>query len=70
MQAGHCLRLLVTSSDFPRWDRNTNTGERPAAAVRTQQARQTILHDRVHPSRLILPVVPGAEGESSQGSVR
>jgi putative CocE/NonD family hydrolase len=70
VQAGHCLRLLVTSSDFPRWDRNTNTGERPAAASRTQQARQTILHDRVHPSRLILPVVPGAQGESSEGSVR
>jgi putative CocE/NonD family hydrolase len=69
VQAGHCLRLLVTSSDFPRWDRNTNTGERPAAALRTQQARQTILHDRVHPSRLILPVVPGAQRESSEGSV-
>jgi len=69
VQAGHCLRLLVTSSDFPRWDRNTNTGERSAAASRTQQARQTILHDRVHPSRLILPVVPGEQGASSEGSV-
>lgn len=66
VQAGHCLRLLVTSSDFPRWDRNTNTGERPMAAVRTQQARQTILHDRVHPSRLILPVAPGAHGKFSE----
>jgi putative CocE/NonD family hydrolase len=66
VQAGHCLRLLVTSSDFPRWDRNTNTGERPTAAVRTQQARQTILHDRVHPSRLILPTVTGAQGDTSE----
>ena len=66
VQAGHCLRLLVTSSDFPRWDRNTNTGERPAAASRTQQAQQTILHDQAHPSRLILPAVPGPQGESSE----
>lgn len=66
VRAGHCLRLLVTSSDFPRWDRNTNTGERPADAARTQQARQTILHDRAHPSRLILPTVPGARRESSE----
>jgi len=66
VQAGHCLRLLVTSSDFPRWDRNTNTGERPAAASRTQQAQQTIMHDQAHPSRLILPAVPSAQGESSE----
>jgi hypothetical protein len=64
VQAGHRLRLLVTSSDFPRWDRNTNTGERPAAASRTQRARQTILHDQAHPSRLILPAVPAAQGEA------
>ncbi len=57
VKGGHALRLLVTSSDFPRWDRNTNTGERPAAASHTLQARQTILHDRAHPSRLILPTV-------------
>src|SRR5438270_4230835 len=66
VQAGHCLRLLVTSSDFPRWDRNTNTCGRPAAASRTQQAQQTILHDQAHPSRLILPAVPGPQGESSE----
>ncbi|TQC39026.1 CocE/NonD family hydrolase [Rhodococcus sp. WS4] len=58
---GHALRLLVTSSDFPRWDRNTNTGDRPAAASDTQQARQTILHDRAHASHLILPTVSAAE---------
>ncbi|QYB00517.1 hypothetical protein I1A62_05965 (plasmid) [Rhodococcus sp. USK10] len=60
VKGGHALRLLVTSSDFPRWDR-TNTGDRPAAASDTQQARQTILHDRAHASRLILPTVSAAE---------
>lgn len=61
VKADHALRLLVTSSDFPRWDRNTNTGVRPAAASRTQPARQTIYHDSSRPSRLILPVVPAAQ---------
>ena len=54
---GHALRLLVTSSDFPRWDRNTNTGERPATATSTTRAQQTVLHDRDRPSHLVLPVV-------------
>jgi putative CocE/NonD family hydrolase len=54
---GHALRLLVTSSDFPRWDRNTNTGQRPATATSTTRAQQTVLHDRDHPSHLVLPVV-------------
>ncbi|TQC39213.1 hypothetical protein EEB14_57450 [Rhodococcus sp. WS4] len=61
VKGGNALRLLVTSSDFPRWDCNTNTGDRPAAASDTQQARQTILHDRAHASRLILPTVCAAE---------
>lgn len=55
---GHSIRLHVTSSDFPRWDRNTNTGETFDLATSVVPARQTILHDDEHPSRLILPVIP------------
>lgn len=66
VKTGHALRLLVTSSDFPRWDRNTNTGDRPAAATRVRSARQTILHDQDHPSRLILPTLAAAEREPSK----
>jgi putative CocE/NonD family hydrolase len=66
VKVGHALRLLVTSSDFPRWDRNTNTGDRPAAASHTRQAQQTILHDRAHPSRLVLPAVPAARSLPSE----
>jgi putative CocE/NonD family hydrolase len=56
---GHRLRLDISSSDFPQWDRNLNTGgglgtEGPAAAV---VARQTVLHDRARPSRVTLPVL-------------
>jgi putative CocE/NonD family hydrolase len=54
---GHKLRLHVTSSDFPRWDRNLNTGEPVATATRTEKATQTVYHDADHPSALVLRVV-------------
>ncbi|MGY0390648.1 CocE/NonD family hydrolase [Nocardioides sp. WG-D5] len=66
VKPGHALRLLVTSSDFPRWDRNTNTGDRPAAATQVRPARQTILHDQDHPSRLVLPTLAAEQGEPSR----
>ena len=57
-RAGHRLRLQVTSSSFPRWDRNLNTGQPAGAGSEPKPARQTILHDRAHPSRVTIPVVP------------
>jgi putative CocE/NonD family hydrolase len=57
--AGHRIRLEISSSNFPRYDRNPNTG-RPAgedAALRV--ATQTVLHDGGHPSHIVLPVIPG-----------
>jgi len=56
--AGHKLRLEISSSNFPRFDRNLNTGEEPEHASRFSKATNTIVHDREHPSALILPVVP------------
>ncbi len=56
--AGHKLRLEVSSSNFPRFDRNLNTGEEQARATRMVKASNAIYHDREHPSALILPVVP------------
>ena len=56
--AGHKLRLEVSSSNFPRFDRNLNTGEEGAHGTRFVKATNTIYHDREHPSALILPVVP------------
>ena len=55
---GHRLRLDVTSSCFPLWDRNLNTGEDPGTATRMEVACQTIHHGRTRPSRLTLPVIP------------
>lgn len=55
---GHRIRLEVSSSNFPRFDRNPNTGESIASAVKVISAKQTVRHDQVYPSRLILPIVP------------
>jgi uncharacterized protein len=54
---GHRLRLEVSSSNFPRFDRNLNTGEENASARKPVSATNTIYHDAEHPSALILPVV-------------
>lgn len=55
---GHRLRLEVSSSNFPRFDRNLNTGEGPAFATKYVSATNTIYHDSEHPSAVVLPVVP------------
>jgi putative CocE/NonD family hydrolase len=56
--AGHKLRLEVSSSNFPRFDRNLNTGEIQARATRMIKATNVIYHDKAHPSALVVPVVP------------
>jgi len=55
---GHRLRVEISSSNFPRFDRNLNTGEDQATGTRMQTARQTVFHDRRHPSHVVLPVIP------------
>jgi uncharacterized protein len=55
---GHRIRLEVSSSNFPRFDRNPNTGEPFGASARIERARQVIHHDAQYPSRLVLPVIP------------
>jgi putative CocE/NonD family hydrolase len=57
-KAGHRIRLEVSSSNFPRFDRNPNTGGTFGEDRDVQKAEQRILHDAAHPSRLLLPVVP------------
>jgi uncharacterized protein len=55
---GHSLRLEISSSNFPRFDRNFNTGEEIKFARTFVSATNTILHDAQHPSALVLPVMP------------
>lgn len=56
-KAGHRIGLQVTSSNFPRWDRNPNTGHPIGADAELVVAHQQILHDREHPSHILLPLV-------------
>ena len=55
---GHQIRLEVSSSNFPRFDRNPNTGELPATATDMAPALQSIFHTADYPSALVLPVIP------------
>ncbi len=53
---GHRIRLDVTSSDFPNFDRNHNTGGDDWRQTKLTPAHQTVLHNQDHPSRLLLPI--------------
>jgi putative CocE/NonD family hydrolase len=55
---GHQIRLEVSSSNFPRFDRNLNTGKSASTSAAFVKATNTILHDAAHPSALLLPIVP------------
>ena len=55
---GHILRLELSSSNFPRFDRNLNTGLEGNRAQEFNSATNMIYHDDKHPSALILPIVP------------
>ena len=54
---GHRLRVLVTSSDFPRWDRNLNTGGINSHEKNRVVATNTIFHDVDRPSHILLPIM-------------
>lgn len=56
-QPGHRIRVDITSSNFPQFDRNTNTGEPLGSSSKTRIAHQTIYHGGTHLSQIILPVV-------------
>ena len=55
---GHRIRVEISSSNFPRFDRNLNTGDNPATGTAMVKAAQTIYHSREYPSHIVLPVIP------------
>jgi putative CocE/NonD family hydrolase len=57
-KTGHRIRLDVSSSNFPHFDVNPNTGEPLGRSRRLVVAHNTIFHDAVHPSHVVLPVIP------------
>ena len=55
--AGHRIRLDVSSSNFPKFDANPNTGEPEGRALRTRIATNTVYGDAARPSRVSLPIL-------------
>jgi putative CocE/NonD family hydrolase len=66
---GHRIRLEISSSNFPRWDRNLNTGEPMFTSVKVEKATQTIHHSAQYQSHVVLPIVPRA-ARSTQSAAR
>lgn len=67
---GHRIRLEISSSNFPRFDRNPNTGGRLADETKPIAATQTVYHDRSHPSEIRLLVMPPEAREPSSPLTR
>ncbi len=57
-EAGHSIRVDVSSSNFPKYDRNLNTGGELYTETEWTVAESTIYHDAANPSYIMLPVVP------------
>jgi len=57
---GHRIRVLVTSSSFPRFDPNPNTGEAIGRHTHTVIAHNTIHHDIAHRSRIVVDTIPAS----------
>ena len=61
---GHRIRLDISSSNFPRFDVNPNTGEPLNQNRRWRIAENSVYHDAQHPSRIILPIIPASTTSS------
>lgn len=57
-KVGHRIRVEISSSNFPRYDRNPNTGGTFGEDTELRTAQQTVLHDAARPSHLLLPIIP------------
>lgn len=55
---GHRFRLEISSSNFPRFDRNLNSTQPVAAQKKIVKARQTVFHDNRYSSAVVLPIIP------------
>lgn len=57
-KVGHRIRVDISSSNFPRYDRNPNTGHPIGQDAELEIAVQTIFHDKERPSHIVLPIIP------------
>jgi uncharacterized protein len=68
-KAGHRIRVDISSSNFPRYARNQNTGKPFGMSAEVNIAHQTIFHNTEYPSHLVLPVIP-ASSQAQQAETR
>jgi uncharacterized protein len=66
VKRGHRIRVDISSSNFPRFDVNPNTGEPLNNNRRWRIAENTVYFDAQHPSRIVLPVIPSASESSAR----
>ncbi len=64
--AGDRIRVEISSSDYPQFAPNPNTGAPFGSDARVATAEQTVLHDTAHPSSIVIPVIPGGGGGSDR----
>jgi putative CocE/NonD family hydrolase len=64
---GHRIRLDISSSNFPRFDVNPNTGEPLNEQRRSRIAVNSIYHDPQRPSRIVLPIIPAGGARATEG---
>jgi putative CocE/NonD family hydrolase len=55
---GHRIRVEISSSNFPRFDRNLNSSGLNADQMKFTKAKQTVFHEKGYPSAIILPIIP------------
>lgn len=59
-KAGHRIRVDISSSNFPKFDRNPNTGHKFGEDAEIKIANNTIYHNATYPSHIVLPIIPSA----------
>ena len=65
-KAGHRIRLYISSSNFPRFNRNLNTGQPILGSSASVIAHQTIYHETQYSSALTLPIIPRRESAKTK----
>jgi putative CocE/NonD family hydrolase len=65
-QSGHRIRLDISSSNYPAYDINPNTGEKIGYHTKTVIAENTVYNDTEHPSHIILPIIPRTNEDKTQ----
>jgi uncharacterized protein len=70
LSAGDRIRVEISSSDYPQFAPNPNTGEPFGQSADSTPATQTILHDTAHPSDVVLPIIPSSAAGTNQFPIR